>query len=212
MISTRSYSPREASILAAYGRHDDIFASGVETAPPPIRARQRPLPKERQENLYVAYDHGVSTKVDLNEHIASTAVADYIQTITSWIDSFSGIHELSIGSASISASGTSEELTQAEAVLWYQELKHLSVRNKTREALDLLFNHVEDAFDVADFHKLDCMLRQVNPKELPSEMLISVLRATSRTKESLASWRDLLSFARKLIEQERLPSRMLRGL
>lgn len=213
MIAARSYSACEASILAAHGTFDNIFESNVETAPRLFSISQRPKTKERQDNVFISYNYSSSTNFEnQKEHTASTVIINHIQTIASWIDSFSGIKRLSTNNASLSASGTSEELTQTEASLWYREFEYLSISKNTRDALDLLFSQVEEAFDVSDFHKLDCMLRKINTKVLPSEMLVSVLRATSRAKTSLASWQALLASAKNLAAQETLPSRMLRGL
>lgn len=212
MNVAKAYTPREASILCAYGEHSDMFASDVGTTLNPTRAILRPATITRQRKVYFAYDNGVSTKSKLEDHVISALLTDNSHSNTSWTGLSSRFYESIIGLASLSASGTSEELTKTEAALWYFELKYLSAHNKTREALDHLFNCVEDAFDIADFHKLDCMLRQVNAKELPPEMLVSVLRATSRAKETLSSWYSLLSHTKSLFEQKHMPSRMLRGL
>lgn len=91
------------------------------------------------------------------------------------------------------------------------ELKLYMSSKDTASALDILFEYVESAFDIPDFQKINFFLLELKPTDFEAEMLISVLRATSRAKH-LPAWKNLLPEARKKIIEEGLPNRLLRGL
>lgn len=110
------------------------------------------------------------------------------------------------------STGTSEEVTQLQSANWCNRFLFFCEKGLISEALDSLFEFVEDALDVSDFHKLDCMLKQLSVERLSAEMLISVLRSTSRAKKALPIWSEMLNLARHKLEIERLPARLLRGM
>ncbi len=112
----------------------------------------------------------------------------------------------------VSLTRTSTYSVDLKASTWYSKFKRLSSNKRTREALDELFQYVEDALDSSDVHRLGSMLSHVKPSDISAEMLISVLRATGRAKASLPVWKHLLEAAREKVAEEGLPPRVLRGL
>ncbi|WP_156160331.1 hypothetical protein [Pseudomonas sp. 21] len=111
-----------------------------------------------------------------------------------------------------SMTSTSTYSVDLKASSWYSKFKQLAASKRTREALDELFNYVEDALDSSDVHRVGSMLSRVKPSDISAEMLISVLRATGRAKTSLPVWKQLLEEARGKVAKEGLPPRVLRGL
>lgn len=211
MIVAKSYSLRDAYVLGSQAL-DSFFPSPAATAPTTVVARKRPSPRSWQAQTFSGHLFSTVAVFDQAENTTKTSTADNLYAIGAWLNGLSSLDEEKIGDNCLHDSGTSEKSTQVEAFRWYLSFKYLASTQKYREALDLLFGYTEDAFELSDFHKLDCILGLIKPTDLSAEMLISVLRATSRAKASLANWQSLLRNAKSLSEKEGLPSRALRGL
>lgn len=108
--------------------------------------------------------------------------------------------------------GTSEESIEEEARNWYLSFRFLCKKDRIKSALDMLFFQVEKGFSLGDVSKIDHVLRQIRSKDLTVEMLVSVLRATSRAKKDLPVWAALMRDAKLRVSKEGYPQRLLRGL
>lgn len=234
MNTSRMYTPCEASILAGYngseyflgdsvsatlpGCNDvEYFLSGsVNTAP-----RSTVLAGSQLEQVSVLINEII--KRDLgsatfkSESYREQARINHgfgckVKKIPLPTEKYSFSDGTPCYEALVNLAGTTQDVTEFEAAVWYAKFKSYAVDRRTMEALDLLFGYVEDAFDVPDFQKLEFMLRQIEPAALSAEMLISVLRSTSRAKKVLPTWGRLLSAAKEKLGEERLPARLLRGL
>lgn len=98
---------------------------------------------------------------------------------------------------------TTEQVRQFE--------KECSKENK-QFALDLLTNFTEDCYDTLDFKSIEWFIDSLDKRIIPTEMLISVLRATGRARKFISSWNNLLNYVEQRVEDENLPKRLLRGL
>ncbi len=88
------------------------------------------------------------------------------------------------------------------------QLENLSVQ----DGLDELLVMVEEAFETRDFNRIHQFLCGINPTDLSVDMLISILRSTSRAKQFLPNWNIILSATKQRVQEEQLPTRLLRGL
>ena len=88
------------------------------------------------------------------------------------------------------------------------QLENLSVQ----DGLDELLVMVEEAFETRDFHKIDQFLCGINVSDLSVDMLISILRSTSRAKQFIPEWNTILNTTKQRVQEEQLPPRLLRGL
>lgn len=217
MISARAYSSREASILATYSDSDEFFSGSVNTSPEPhvlVDSRLGQALALIQERIEKSSP--VVTFKDVlcweRRNFIVGATREVTNTWPSRIDNSALINRLAFGLASDSFAGTTHDDAEAEASIWCFKFNHYAVAGRTMEALEVLFQYVEDAFDVPDYQKLDCFLGRINPKVISAEMIISVLRSTSRAKSSLPKWNGLLDVAREKVREEGLPARLLRGL
>lgn len=88
------------------------------------------------------------------------------------------------------------------------QLENLSVQ----DGLDELLVMVEEAFETRDFNKIHQFLCGINVEDLSVDMLISILRSTSRAKHFTPKWNTILNTTKQRVQEEQLPTRLLRGL
>lgn len=214
-MSLRAYSRSEAGILSGLLSMDDY--QDVATTPNPNvlpdhrLGRGTAILQSRLEKLSGSATCESSYYHSIKESLIGAAYK-YSKTIFPRKSYHYGFDRVFFSHAGTGTVSTTLEGAEIEAALWSVKFHTYATSGRTRDALDTLFSYVEDAFDVPDFQRLDGMLNQVVPSLLSAEMLISVLRSTSRAKASLPRWNSLLAVAKTKVEQEGLPTRLLRGL
>lgn len=88
------------------------------------------------------------------------------------------------------------------------QLENLSVQ----DGLDELLVMVEEAFETRDFNRIHQFLCGINVEDLSVDMLISILRSTSRAKQFIPEWNIILSATKQRVKDTKQPARLLRGL
>ena len=156
---------------------------------------------------------GAAFNAGLRYQLGAAMEASVVVAVAEFAESLSWLRRsFQYETPEVSLTSTSTYSVDLKASTWYSKFKRLASNKRTLEALDELFQYVEDALDSSDIHRLGSMLSHVKPSDISAEMLISVLRATGRAKASLPVWKHLLEAAREKVAEERLPPRVLRGL
>lgn len=102
-------------------------------------------------------------------------------------------------------------VSRAEKVL--NHLYLLVAKDRQQQALEIAFEFIESEFAADNIDSVDEALRKLAVKRVPIPLLVGVLRATSRARDVLPSWVQLLSDAKVYIDAIQMDSkRALRGL
>lgn len=83
---------------------------------------------------------------------------------------------------------------------WLDDVYSLVDQGKSEQAVDLLYEHVDDLLLAEDFKRCDALLQTVDLKRLDSNLMVSLLTMTAPAKAALPYRASLLQRARKALE------------
>ena len=89
---------------------------------------------------------------------------------------------------------------------WLSAVQRGADEQVTDEALSCLFQGILDLVDVDDFAELDKAVSNVVPDQMPSVVLVAVVRYLFAVREDLSSWNTLVDRIRSTVAQRHLDS------
>lgn len=85
------------------------------------------------------------------------------------------------------SNGPLEEPASAEAFGWVEQMYSHVAASKIDEAVDILFDHIDELLLAGDFSACDDLLHVIDPKRLDTHLLVAALSMTKAAAPRLSS-------------------------